>query len=91
MAALPVKKADSKGRIALGREFAGALVIVVREAEGIVKLIPAEAVPAREAWLFKNPEAMRRVMAGIEDAKAGRMTEGPDLKAGAEPVEAGGD
>jgi len=88
MKALPVKKVDSKGRIPLGKEFADTLVIVIREAAGTLKLIPAEAVPTREAWLYKNPEAMRMVMEGIEDAKAGRLTNGPDLEAGAKLVEA---
>ena len=88
MTRLPVKKADSKGRIALGKEYADSLVIVIQEPEGVLRLIPAEAVPAREAWLYKNPEAIRMVMEGIEDAKAGRLTDGPDLSAGAKLADA---
>jgi len=34
--------------------------------------------PAGEDWLSKNPEAMRMVRDGIDDAKAGRLSDGPD-------------
>lgn len=85
------KTADSKGRVALGKEFAGSLVIVRHVAEGVVQIIKAEAVPAREAWLHRSPKALAMVMEGIEQAKAGDLTDGPDMTAGDKLAETGED
>jgi hypothetical protein len=82
------KFVDNKGRVTLGQEFASGLVIVKRLGKGLLEIIRAEAVPAREAWLYKNPEALAMVIQGLEDAKAGRLGRGPDLKAGDELAEA---
>jgi hypothetical protein len=30
-------------------------------------------IPANEAWLYKNPDAIAGVMKGIEDVKAGKI------------------
>ncbi len=76
------KNVDSKGRVTLPPEFASALVIVKRLGKGLVQIVLAEAVPAPEAWLYKNPEALAMVMEGLEDAKAGRLSDGPDLAEG---------
>ena len=54
-----------------------------------MEIIPAEAVPAREAWLYKNPKALDAVRAGVEEARAGRFAEAPDLKADLGDDEAG--
>ncbi len=37
-------------------------------------------VPKAEAWLYKNPVALKMVMEGIEDAKAGRLSDGPNIE-----------
>jgi len=82
MTALTTKMVDERGRLSLGREFAEHLVIVRRVAEGVLQIVMAEAVPARESWLYKNPAALNAVMQGIEDAKQGDLVEGPDVEAG---------
>jgi hypothetical protein len=89
MAAIPVKTADGKGRVTLGKEFAHRLVMVMPVAEGVVQVIRAEAVPERESWLYKNPKALRMVMEGIVQAKAGELADGPDLEADAKVAGAG--
>ena len=38
-------------------------------------------VPKREEWLHKNPEALKSVERGLEQAKRGELSEGPDLDA----------
>ena len=88
MTALPTKRADSQGRITLGKDYANTQFIIQRMEGGILQLIRAETVPQREAWLYKNPEALRAVMEGLEDAKAGRLSAGPDLEAGHKLAEA---
>jgi len=81
MSPLPVKTTDSKGRLTLGREFAGRQFLVHRKDGGVIEIIPAETVPAREAWLFKNPTALSAVMEGLEQAREGKLSEGPDVDA----------
>ena len=46
---------------------------------GEIKLEPVVKIPAKEAWLYKNPEALASVDRGIKDALAGRV--GPLSKA----------
>lgn len=47
----------------------------------------AGLVPERETWLWKNRQALLLVLRGLEDAKAGRLTDGPDLATDAELIE----
>jgi predicted transcriptional regulator len=72
-------KTDERGRVTLGKEFANRLMIVRRTEAGIL-LVPAEAVPAKEAWLFKKPAAIKAVLEGLADAEAGRFAEPPNLE-----------
>lgn len=78
---MTTKTVDSRGRITLGPRYANRLVIVREHEDGALEIIPAEAVPAREAWLYNNPEALKTVRQGVEEARAGRFAEAPDLGA----------
>ena len=78
------KTVDSRGRLTLGPAFANKLVIVRQLEGGALQIVPAEAVPAREAWLYKDPKALLAVMQGLEEARLGRLAEGPDLEADAD-------
>ena len=71
------RKTDSKGRITLGPEFANQTFIVQVLDEGRVLLRPAMVVPAPEAWLFRNSKALGAVVRGLEQSKAGDVTESP--------------
>jgi hypothetical protein len=73
------KKADAKGRITLGERFANQ-TLIVEEGEHEIVIRLARVVPAREAWLYENPEALRSVRNGLNQARAGKLTKGPDLK-----------
>jgi hypothetical protein len=73
-------KVDSKGRVAIGKQFASSLVIVKEIGEGLVQIVKAQAVPAPEAWLHKNPQALKMVMDGLREASEGELGEGPDMK-----------
>ena len=70
---------DKRGRVALGQDFAGQLVIISDIDDTTVQVTKAAAVPAREAWLYKNPEALASVLAGLEESRKGQVAEGPDL------------
>jgi hypothetical protein len=74
---------DSKGRVALGGKFANRPVIIeeLSDTEIIVKL--ARMIPEREAWLYEDPVALAAVRTGLAHARAGRLTQGPDVDADA--------
>lgn len=60
---------DSKGRITLGKlskEFSG--YILKESPDGSILLEPLVELPAREAWLFKNKEALASVEKGLKQA-----------------------
>ena len=78
------KTVDTRGRLSLGPDFANRLVIVRRLTNGTIEVTPAEAVPAREVWLHKNPEAMKAVTEGLGQARDGQSAAGPDLQADAD-------
>ena len=75
-----IKSVDARGRLTLGREFANLRVIVKELEDGVLQLMPATVVPAREAWLYENPTALAAVKAGLEQARAGQFAEPPDLE-----------
>ena len=65
---------DSKGRITLGKLADGVSSYRARkQADGKIVLEPFIEIPADERWLWENKEALKNVMKGIEDAKAGRL------------------
>jgi hypothetical protein len=75
------KTADNKGRIVLGASFANRHVIIeqITETEIVVKM--ARVIPESEAWLYNNPTALNSVRAGLAQARAGELVEGPDVAA----------
>ena len=65
---------DSKGRITLSKLATGVSSFnVSQDADGRLLLEPMVEIPAREKWLFDNPEALASVKRGISDAKSGRV------------------
>jgi hypothetical protein len=69
-----VLRPDSKGRITLGKLAQGISGFhVEQDEEGRIILEPCVEIPAREKWLFDNPEAARQVKKGLQDAKEGKV------------------
>lgn len=67
-------KPDSKGRISLGilsKNVSSFDVEVIDN--GKIVLTPFVEIPKGELWLFNNKEALKSVLTGIEDAKAGKV------------------
>ena len=77
------KLVDAKGRLMLGNQFAGRMVLIDDSDSERIVITPAVAIPEREAWLYKNEEALRLVRKGLENARARRFCEPPDLDADA--------
>jgi hypothetical protein len=48
---------------------------VSRQEDGKIVLDPLVEIPARDHWIYKNPEALASLMRGIEDAKNGRIVD----------------
>lgn len=63
---------DAKGRISLGKLARGVSSFRAHLTEdGTIVLQPYAEVPAREKWIFDNPEALNSVRAGLSDAATG--------------------
>lgn len=67
---------DTKNRISLGKmkPARGTTYKVYCNYVGQIILDPQVAVPAYEAWLFKNPKAAQQVRQGLKEAREGRLT-----------------
>jgi hypothetical protein len=75
-----LKTIDEKGRLTLGREFAGRTVQVEKDDGGIlIKFY--RVVPEHEAWLWENETAKGMVDRGLKQAREGELNNGPDLAA----------
>lgn len=78
-----VRSTDTKGRITLGSQFANITFTVKQGFDATEIILTASSViPLRELWLYQNPEALGSVMRGLEQARAGQVSESPpDLDA----------
>jgi hypothetical protein len=75
-----LKTIDEKGRLTLGREFAGRTVQLEQDDSGIlVKFY--RVVAEREAWLWENETAKGMVDRGLQQARERELNDGPDLAA----------
>jgi hypothetical protein len=79
---MTTKTIDDKGRLALGSRFANRQVIIEENNESQLIITFAKVVPEREAWLYKNPEALKSVLLGLSQAREGKFaTSPPDVHA----------
>lgn len=69
-----ILRPDNKGRITLGKLAKNVSGFKLIEEDGRIILEPQIEIPAKEVWLYKNSEAFKSVLQGIEDSKAGRTT-----------------
>ena len=66
-------RADSAGRIGLGKAVGGKLFQARVQPDGSILLVPARVIPEREAWLFENPTRLAALDAGMAEADAGKI------------------
>lgn len=68
---------DSRNRVCLTQFLPKDLEVTSYKAhlegENIV-LVPMAEVPAREAWLYNNPEALASVLEGLKQAELGKIS-----------------
>lgn len=76
-----IKTVDSKNRINLGEKMlklitnktnAEAYQVFIGE-EGDILLRPTVAIPAREAWIYKNPKVLSKIRQGLTEAQEGKI------------------
>ena len=70
---MTTKTADSKGRVALGPQFAGQTLIVEQIDDTEVRVTIAAVVPKREMWLKRNAKARASVLQGLAQADEGKF------------------
>ena len=65
---------DERGRVTIGQEFVkDQHYRVLMNAHGQIVLDPVVTIPARELWLFQNPEAWSSVLRGAAQAGRGEL------------------
>lgn len=68
---------DSKRRLTLGKAMSGldedVRFDIYRNPDGQIVLDPQVSIPASEAWLYRNPEALASVRRGLQDIAEGRV------------------
>jgi len=74
-------KPDTKRRVLLPKDLvrAGIIYHIYVNNSGQIILDPQVTIPASEAWLFNNPDALALVQRGLSDAAEGRVSK-IDLK-----------
>ena len=45
----------------------------INHSTGEIKLTPTVSISHNELWLYKNPKALKSVLQGMEEAKAGKV------------------
>lgn len=75
-------RADSRGRVTIGPNVVGDTQYraLINELGQII-LDPVITVPAREAWLWQNSDALASVVRGVEQAKRGDLGTFPSFAA----------
>ena len=69
-------KPDAKKRVVLPKSLVreGITYHIYSNSLGQIILDPQVAIPASEAWLFNNPDALALVRQGLSDAAQGKVS-----------------
>jgi hypothetical protein len=74
---MTIKTADDKGRITLGRGFANQTVVVDDSNPNQLVIRKMVLIPAEEAWLYKNPNALKSVREGLGQSAEMQFSDSP--------------
>lgn len=72
-------KVDAKHRVVLKEPVAEHYKVYRNDETGEILLDPQVMIPAREAWLWKNKEALASLRRGIKQAAEGKVKSMPSL------------
>ena len=73
-----VKHLDSRNRAVFPSKVAALLkdgFDLLQNQKGEIKIIPMSRVPVKEAWIYENPEILKKIDKGMSDSKAGKVKE----------------
>ena len=71
-----IYRPDSKGRITLGRLAKGVSGFMASVGEeGDLHLVPLIEIPAREKWIFENPDILTAIQVGMKQSRDGHVVE----------------
>ena len=66
---------DAKKRLFLGEALTGSTAFnIYRNALGQLVLDPVKTIPASEAWLWENPDALSSVKRGLKESAEGKTS-----------------
>jgi ABC-type nitrate/sulfonate/bicarbonate transport system substrate-binding protein len=75
--AIGVKSLDSKNRLNIGEKILRHLKVDAFEVfigeGGDILLRPVVNIPSREAWIYQNPNILKRIQKGLKDAQEGKI------------------
>lgn len=74
---MTTKTVDAKGRITLGPSFANQTVVVDDSNPNQLVIRKMVLIPAEEAWLYKNVEALESVRKGLQQAVEMQFSDSP--------------
>lgn len=78
---MTVAHVDAKGRLVVGKKFAGKTVLVREIDDATIEITMGRVISEHEAWLLNNPEARKSVARGLADARHKRFAPAPNLSA----------
>src|SRR2546428_3356325 len=70
---VPVTKALGTLRDLFGEDLSDLRFRIASNRAGQILLSPEVTVPAHEAWLYKNPDALAKVRTGLAEAASGKL------------------
>ena len=70
---VPVTRALRTLRELFGEDLSRLRFTIASNKAGQILLSPEATVPAHEAWLYKNPDALAKVRRGLADAASGKL------------------
>lgn len=74
---LEPRKIDSKGRVMLGSEYAGEMVLIERTEHGDIIIHPAILVPQKEAWVHTDPKIAASMNRALKQASKKQFSSDP--------------
>ena len=74
---MTTKTVDNKGRITLGKGYANQTVVVDDSNPNQLVIRKMVLIPAEEAWLYQNPDAVKSVRKGLQQAAEMQFSDSP--------------
>ena len=74
---MTTRTVDAKGRVTLGQDFANQTVVIDDSNPNQLVIRKMVLIPAEEAWLYENHEAMTSLRKGLKQASKMQFSDSP--------------